>query len=75
MEDCVHFCSSISPSQIKLGHHCYSGLFGTFLGNSVKEREEGRVVEETFSVWSYLYPGHADFTNYLYFRRYNKVCH
>ncbi len=32
----------------------------------MREREEGRVAEETFPVWSLLHSGNKDFVNHLY---------
>jgi len=80
--DCVHQLMRQFPCDfkfneaflVKLGQHCYSCLFGTFLGNSVCERERGRVAEETLSLWSLLHSDNPDFTNYLYCPSTNKVC-
>uniref|UniRef100_A0A671S6G7 phosphatidylinositol-3,5-bisphosphate 3-phosphatase n=1 Tax=Sinocyclocheilus anshuiensis TaxID=1608454 RepID=A0A671S6G7_9TELE len=60
--DCVHQLQRQFPCSfefneaflVKLVQHTYSCLFGTFLCNSVKEREEQRVQEKTCSVWSLL---------------------
>lgn len=46
--------------------HTYSCLFGTFLCNSGKEREDRRVQERTCSVWSLLRPAHRSLRNMLY---------
>lgn len=53
-------------SQVKLVQHTYSCLFGTFLCNSLREREEERIREKTSSVWSLLKPQNKRFYNYLY---------
>ena len=51
----VELQASLSPScQVKLAHHCYSRLFGTFLGNCEREREEKKVSHRTLSVWPIL---------------------
>lgn len=52
--------------QVKLVQHTYSCLFGTFLCNSGKEREDRRVQERTCSVWSLLRPAHRSLRNMLY---------
>lgn len=39
---------------IKLAQHSHSCLFGTFLCNTVKERQANSVFERTFSVWPFL---------------------
>lgn len=51
---------------MKLVQHTYSCLFGTFLGNSSKERDEHRIQERTCSVWSLLRPANRGFRNMLY---------
>jgi len=53
---------------VKLAQHTYSNLFGTFLYNSAKERNEKRVDEKTVSVWKFLRaPANYDkFRNNLY---------
>ncbi|XP_064392671.1 myotubularin-related protein 4-like isoform X2 [Halichondria panicea] len=51
---------------VKLGVHCFSCLYGTFLCNSMKEREEDRVGEDTYPVWSLLHEGNTEILNYLY---------
>lgn len=58
---CVCVCA-----QVKLVQHTYSCLFGTFLCNSGKEREDRRVQERTCSVWSLLRPAHRSLRNMLY---------
>lgn len=46
--------------------HSYSCLFGTFLCNSGKEREDRHVQERTCSVWSLLRPANRTLRNMLY---------
>lgn len=58
---CVCVCA-----QVKLVQHTYSCLFGTFLCNSGKEREDRRVQERTCSVWSLLRPANRSLRNMLY---------
>ncbi len=57
---------AILCTQVKLGVHCFSCLYGTFLCNSMKEREEDRVGEDTYPVWSLLHEGNTEVLNYLY---------
>lgn len=52
--------------QIKLAQHTYSGLFGTFLCNSVSEYLSNNVGARTYSIWSYLHPSNCQFRNLLY---------
>ena len=59
---------SLTYTQLKLGRHVYSCLYGTFLYNSMREREAGRVTEDTTSVWALLHEGNTDLINYLYSR-------
>ncbi|XP_016103803.1 myotubularin-related protein 3-like [Sinocyclocheilus grahami] len=81
--DCVHQLQRQFPCSfefneaflVKLVQHTYSCLFGTFLCNSVKEREEQRVQEKTCSVWSLLRPANTSFHNILYSLRSEKVLH
>ncbi|XP_052869921.1 myotubularin-related protein 4 isoform X2 [Anopheles cruzii] len=60
--DCVHQIHRQFPCSfefdmgylIKLAQHSHSCLFGTFLCNTVKERQENSVPDRTFSVWPFL---------------------
>uniref|UniRef100_W4VR85 Lateral signaling target protein 2 homolog n=1 Tax=Corethrella appendiculata TaxID=1370023 RepID=W4VR85_9DIPT len=60
--DCVHqihrqFPCSFEFSMgylIKLAQHSHSCLFGTFLCNTYKERQENSINDRTFSVWAFL---------------------
>uniref|UniRef100_A0A1B0B9Q3 Lateral signaling target protein 2 homolog n=1 Tax=Glossina palpalis gambiensis TaxID=67801 RepID=A0A1B0B9Q3_9MUSC len=56
---------------IKLAQHSHSGLFGTFLCNTLKERIENSVFERTFSVWPFL--SGPLYRNPLYISNKNKV--
>jgi len=51
-----------------LEHHV-SALYGTFLGNSEKERVEADVAGRTFSLWDKLAEGPREFLNVWYDRR------
>uniref|UniRef100_A0A671SGY5 phosphatidylinositol-3,5-bisphosphate 3-phosphatase n=1 Tax=Sinocyclocheilus anshuiensis TaxID=1608454 RepID=A0A671SGY5_9TELE len=81
--DCVHQLPRQFPCSfefneaflVKLVQHTYSSLFGTFLCNSVKEREEQRVQEKTCSIWSLLRPANTSFHNILYSPRSETVLH
>ncbi|XP_051523261.1 myotubularin-related protein 3-like isoform X3 [Myxocyprinus asiaticus] len=72
--DCVHQLQRQFPCSfqfneaflVKLVQHTYSCLFGTFLCNSVKEREERCVQKKTCSVWTLLRPTNPAFHNILY---------
>lgn len=44
----------ISSLQIKLAQHSHSGLFGTFLTNTMRERIENSIFDRTYSVWPFL---------------------
>ncbi len=52
--------------QVKLAQHAYSGLFGTFLCNSVHEAAVNRVHQRSFSIWAYLHPDNAQLRNVVY---------
>lgn len=52
--------------QMKLVHHAYSCLFGTFLCNSESERHVNRSKQRSFSIWSFFKSFHIRFRNYLY---------
>ncbi|XP_060737230.1 myotubularin-related protein 3 isoform X1 [Tachysurus vachellii] len=72
--DCVHQLQRQFPCSfefneaflVKLVQHTYSCLFGTFLCNSKKEREDQHIQERTCSVWSLLHPANCSFKNMLY---------
>ncbi|XP_043924302.1 myotubularin-related protein 3 isoform X1 [Protopterus annectens] len=72
--DCVHQLQRQFPCSfefneaflVKLVQHTYSCLFGTFLCNNTKEREEKHTQERTCSVWSLLRPANKSFKNLLY---------
>jgi len=46
-----------------LADHVNSCLFGTFLCNTDKQRREARVIEETQSIWSYVFSNASQFIN------------
>ncbi|KAF5903135.1 myotubularin-related protein 3-like isoform X1, partial [Clarias magur] len=81
--DCVHQLQRQFPCSfqfneaflVKLVQHTYSCLFGTFLCNSSKEREERGVLENTCSVWSLLQPANRTFHNILYSPHSETVLH
>ena len=54
---------------MKLVHHAYSGLFGTFLCNSARDRDVAQLSSNTYSVFAYLRANRDRFTNYLYSNR------
>ncbi|XP_078680915.1 phosphatidylinositol-3,5-bisphosphate 3-phosphatase MTMR3-like [Branchiostoma floridae x Branchiostoma belcheri] len=72
--DCVHqllrqFPCSFEFNEaflVKLVHHTYSTLYGTFLCNSPAERSRNAVRDRTCSVWSLLKSDRRAFRNYLY---------
>ncbi|XP_066545902.1 phosphatidylinositol-3,5-bisphosphate 3-phosphatase MTMR3 isoform X2 [Amia ocellicauda] len=81
--DCVHQLQRQFPCSfefneaflVKLVQHTYSCLFGTFLCNSVKEREDRHIQERTCSVWSLLRPANRSFRNMLYSSHSETVLH
>uniref|UniRef100_A0A1A8JCZ5 phosphatidylinositol-3,5-bisphosphate 3-phosphatase n=1 Tax=Nothobranchius kuhntae TaxID=321403 RepID=A0A1A8JCZ5_NOTKU len=81
--DCVHQLQRQFPCSfefneaflVKLVQHTYSCLFGTFLCNSGKEREDRHVQERTCSVWSQLRPANRTLRNMLYSSHSESVLH
>ncbi|KAM9858722.1 phosphatidylinositol-3,5-bisphosphate 3-phosphatase MTMR3 isoform 2-T2 [Aulostomus maculatus] len=81
--DCVHQLQRQFPCSfefneaflVKLVQHTYSCLFGTFLCNSGKEREDRHVQERTCSVWSLLRPANRSLRNMLYSSQSETVLH
>nr|XP_055024686.1 myotubularin-related protein 3 isoform X2 [Misgurnus anguillicaudatus] len=81
--DCVHQLQRQFPCSfefneaflVKLVQHTYSCLFGTFLCNSGKEREDRHIQERTCSVWSLLRPANRSFRNMLYSSHSETVLH
>ena len=69
--DCLVHLLSQFPTAIEfnenllmfLADHVNSCLFGTFLCNSDKQRREARVIEETQSIWSYVFSNKSRFIN------------
>uniref|UniRef100_F1KTD4 phosphatidylinositol-3,5-bisphosphate 3-phosphatase n=1 Tax=Ascaris suum TaxID=6253 RepID=F1KTD4_ASCSU len=74
--DCVHQLQHQFPAAFqftrsfltKLAQHCYSGMFGTFLWNSLSERRKMQKESdaETLSVWCYLNEWNPQFVNVVY---------
>ncbi|KAI5724300.1 hypothetical protein M8J77_000885 [Diaphorina citri] len=70
--DCVYQLLTQFPTEfqfnsmflVKLAQHTYANLFGTFLCNSSKDREDKMVTSQTFSVWKFL--NHGSYRNHLY---------
>ena len=58
--------TSLFIEQVKLAHHAYSCLFGTFLCNSESERLKANIFKRTFSLWSLLKLKNKEFKNFLY---------
>ncbi|KAI1900710.1 hypothetical protein AGOR_G00052700 [Albula goreensis] len=81
--DCVHQLQRQFPCSfefneaflVKLVQHTYSCLFGTFLCNSGKEREDHHIQERTCSVWSLLRPANRALRNMLYSAHSETVLH
>lgn len=81
--DCVHQLQRQFPCSfefneaflVKLVQHTYSCLFGTFLCNSGKEREDRHVQERTCSIWSLLRPANRTLRNMLYSSHSETVLH
>ncbi|KAI5614114.1 myotubularin-related protein 3 isoform X2 [Silurus asotus] len=81
--DCVHQLQRQFPCSfefneaflVKLVQHTYSCLFGTFLCNSGKEREDQHIQERTCSVWSLLCPANPSFRNMLFSSNSETVLH
>ncbi|KAM3611263.1 uncharacterized protein V6R79_015712 [Siganus canaliculatus] len=81
--DCVHQLQRQFPCSfefneaflVKLVQHTYSCLFGTFLCNSGKEREDRHIQEKTCSVWSLLRPANRTLRNMLYSSHSETVLH
>ncbi|KAM8864943.1 phosphatidylinositol-3,5-bisphosphate 3-phosphatase MTMR3 isoform 3-T3 [Synchiropus picturatus] len=81
--DCVHQLQRQFPCSfefneaflVKLVQHTYSCLFGTFLCNSGKEREDRHVQERTCSIWSLLRSANRTLRNMLYSPHSESVLH
>ncbi|OUC48617.1 hypothetical protein D917_06043, partial [Trichinella nativa] len=71
--DCIHYLLHEYPCSfefneiylVKLAQHAYSGLFGTFLCNSIAERRQLTIPQRSFSVWDYLNVSNGQFRNFL----------
>uniref|UniRef100_A0A915I0V9 phosphatidylinositol-3,5-bisphosphate 3-phosphatase n=1 Tax=Romanomermis culicivorax TaxID=13658 RepID=A0A915I0V9_ROMCU len=73
--DCVRYLLREFPCSfqfneiflLKLAQHCYSGLFGTFLCDTIRDYDIESLGHRTFSIWSYLNNGqNTSFRNFLY---------
>ncbi|OUC47421.1 hypothetical protein D917_01442, partial [Trichinella nativa] len=72
--DCIHYLLHEYPCSfefneiylVKLAQHAYSGLFGTFLCNSIAERRQLTIPQRSFSVWDYLNVSNGQFRNILF---------
>ncbi|KAG9508564.1 Myotubularin-related protein 7, partial [Fragariocoptes setiger] len=51
---------------ITLHDHLYSCQFGTFIGNSERERQELSLADRTYSLWAYIDANLGDFMNPFY---------
>ncbi|XP_011406514.1 PREDICTED: myotubularin-related protein 3-like [Amphimedon queenslandica] len=71
--DCLYQISNQFPTSfefnsiflVKLAQHCYSQLYGTFLGNCEQERERELVRLQTLSLWDCL-EKEREITNAIY---------
>jgi hypothetical protein len=64
--DLSYLSPSSLPCQVKMGLHSYSCLYGTLLGNSMKERDGARIGKRTLSLWSLLNPRNPEVVNHLF---------
>ncbi|CAG2160734.1 unnamed protein product [Oppiella nova] len=72
--DCVHQLVRQFPSSfefninflITLIQHTYSSMFGTFICNNMRERDDHQINELTYSVWSYFHNRRQHYVNYIY---------
>ena len=46
--------------------HCHVSQFGTFLCNSIREREEAELTQTTISLWSFVYDNKSQFCSPYY---------
>src|SRR3990167_8766929 len=75
--DCVWQLMQQFPSQFEFNSkllilildHANSGLFGTFLCNSLYRREQIRIKECTISLWTLVYASKQEFTSSHYINR------
>ncbi|CAB4070520.1 MTMR6_7_8 [Lepeophtheirus salmonis] len=51
---------------ITIHEHVYSKQYGTFFGNSDRQRKEAHLEEKTYSLWGYIALHHDDYTNPLF---------
>jgi myotubularin-related protein 3/4 len=72
--DCVHQLVIQFPCHfqfninflVKLGLHSYSCLYGTLMGNCMRERDSVKINERTVSLWSYLNTHNTECVNHLF---------
>lgn len=72
--DCVYQLTLQNPTHFEfnsmllhdLAHFAYSGRFGTFMCNSMRERNNLNVLNKTVSVWSYVFDNLDNYTNPYY---------
>lgn len=49
-----------------LAYFAHSGRFGTFMGNSMKDRKETSILNNTTSVWTFVFENLDKYTNSFY---------
>ena len=72
--DCVHQMTLQYPTLFEfnsmllhdLAHFAYSGRFGTFMGNCMRERNSLDLCNKTVSVWGYVFENSDYYTNPYY---------
>ncbi|XP_040575019.1 phosphatidylinositol-3,5-bisphosphate 3-phosphatase MTMR6 [Lepeophtheirus salmonis] len=72
--DCVWQLMNMFPQSfqfnerylITIHEHVYSKQYGTFFGNSDRQRKEAHLEEKTYSLWGYIALHHDDYTNPLF---------
>jgi hypothetical protein len=72
--DCVFQLTQQFPTHFEfnslllhdLAHFAFSGRFGTFMGNSMRERNSVNYTNKTASVWSYIFENLDSYTNPYY---------
>lgn len=72
--DCVYQLTLQFPTHFEfnsmllhdLAHFAYSGRFGTFMGNNMRERANIQLMSKTVSVWTYIFENLDIYTNPYY---------
>ena len=72
--DCVYQLTQQFPTHFEfnslllhdLAHFAFSGRFGTFMGNSMRERNSVNYINKTASVWSFIFENLDSYTNPYY---------